>query len=123
MVEKIERYFQHRDRRGSIEGIINFGEWREMNLIYSAAGTVRGQHYHKLTDELFLILDGEIEVSVQDVEGSTLVGEPTVSTMASGDAFMIRSMQYHIFTLKRDSRWINALSRAIDSNHPDIHRI
>lgn len=123
MVERIERYFQHSDERGSIEGIVNFGEWKEVNLINSAEGTVRGHHYHTRTDEIFLILDGEVEVSVQKVEGGKLVGVPEVSLVGPGDAFIVRSMQYHIFKLKSQARWINILSRSIDPNEPDICRI
>ena len=123
MVERIERYFQHSDERGSIEGIVNIGEWREINLISSAGGTVRGHHYHKRTDEMFLILDGEVEVLVQEVRDGRLTGEPRIETVRTGDAFVVRPMQYHVFTLRVPSRWINMLSRSIDPNDPDIHRI
>ena len=32
------------------------------------AGQVRGDHYHKNTDELFIILEGEIKIIVTDIK-------------------------------------------------------
>ena len=105
MVERISDTFSIATNVAPSRGIVNFGEWKEVNLINSAEGTVRGHHYHTRTDEIFLILDGEVEVSVQKVEGGKLVGVPEVSLVGPGDAFIVRSMQYHIFKLKSQARW------------------
>lgn len=123
MIKIIERYFQYSDDRGSLEGIINFGQWKEINLITSSSGSVRGNHYHKHTTEIFIILDGEIKVVTQKVQNGKLVGDAVEKNVKSGDVFLIEPFINHIFFVKKDSRWINVLSEAIKKTHPDIHRI
>ena len=74
MYKKLAPYFTHDDGRGQIVGVVNEGEWREINSISSEAGAVRGNHYHSSTIELFLVLSGKIEVTVQRVEDRVLTG-------------------------------------------------
>lgn len=122
MIERIERYFTASDERGSIEGLANFGEWEEINLIRSLAGTIRGNHYHKETIELFLILEGEILVSTCMVGQDNRPGEVTNKYyVKAGDVFLINPMVNHTFQVIMDSRWINLLSKKSDSQNPDIH--
>ncbi len=123
MIEIIKRYFQYSDDRGSLEGLINFGEWKEINLIKSSFDSVHGNHYHKHTTEVFIILDGEIRVVTQKVQNGKLVGNAVEENIKSGDVFLIEPFINHIFFVKKDSRWINVLSEAIKKTHPDIHRI
>lgn len=123
MIKIIERYFKQKDDRGSLEGIINHGEWREINIITSSAGSVRGNHYHEQIAELFIILDGEITVVSQEVLDGNLVGDIAESNMTTGDVFLVEPFTNHIFYVRKDSRWINVLSRAITKSDPDIQRI
>ena len=67
MIEFIPNYTKHSDKRGYFRGLINFGNWEEINFICSEAGTIRGNHYHENTDELFVILDGKIKIILQKV--------------------------------------------------------
>ena len=122
MLKFIERYFVHKDSRGSLEGLVNFGEWREFNMVSSGKGSTRGDHFHKETVELFIILGGEIEVRVQGVAGGLLIGESQKFLVQKGDVFMIEPEINHVFKVKKQSRWINVLSKAINENKPDIHK-
>lgn len=122
MLTFVARYFIHTDDRGSIQGLINTGNWREMNLITSDAGVVRGNHYHRKIRELFIILDGEIEIRTQAIKRGRLAGAPVVQTVQAGDVFWIEPMTNHIFTPKKPSRWINALSAPVDPAKPDFYR-
>lgn len=123
MIKIIERYFKQKDDRGSLEGIINHGEWREINIITSSAGSVRGNHYHKQIAELFIILDGEITVVAQEVRDGNLVGDIAERNVTTGDVFLVEPFTNHTFYVRKDSRWINVLSRAITKSDPDIQRI
>lgn len=123
MLKIVERYFRTGDDRGALEGLVNFGEWRELNLVTSRAGAVRGNHYHLTTRELFIILDGEIRVAVQSVEDGRLVGPVEERTVRPGDVVLVEPLANHTFTIVRDARWINVLSSRIDPANPDIHRV
>ena len=51
MIEFIPNYIEYSDKRGSFLGLINFGNWKEINIICSEADTVRGDHYHKRKED------------------------------------------------------------------------
>ncbi len=119
----IKSYFEYTDERGSIKGLINFGQWEELNIIKSEKGMIRGNHFHELTKELFIIIDGEINVKVQKVENSELKGKISHYKMFPGDTFIVDKNVNHIFEIIKDSRWINALSKKMDNINLDIKKI
>ena len=123
MLKLIDRYFVHKDPRGQLEGLINSGTWEEMNLISSLPDIVRGNHYHKETVELFIILDGRISITLQDVKDGILVGSESTTEVGGGDVFQIDPLINHTFSIVEEARWINVLSRRIDPQAPDIHTV
>lgn len=122
MIKILNRYTVHEDPRGRLEGLINFGEWREINMISSKPHVKRGNHYHKETLELFIILDGELEVVCQKVADGKVSGNVQRFDFKSGDVFVIEPFTNHIFTTKTEARWMNALSKPLDQKNPDFHR-
>ena len=56
MIDFINSYFNHQDEKGSIVGLVNFGQWEELNIIESLKDAVRGGHYHLKTSELFIYI-------------------------------------------------------------------
>ena len=123
MITFIDRYFVHNDERGTLEGLVNFGNWKEINMIISEAGVERGNHYHKVTIELFIILDGEIRVTVQKVENARLVGNAKEVNVKKGDVFIINPLVNHVFYIEQNSRWMNVLSKPLGTDNQDIFRV
>jgi len=123
MIKFIKNYFEHRDEKGYIKGLINFGRWEEVNIIESEANVIRGNHYHSKTDELFIIIDGKIRIKLQRVENGKIVGDIEEIIVKKNDVFLIERNVFHIFEILEKSRWINLLSSKIDSENPDILRI
>ena len=124
MIEFIPSYFKYSDERGSFKGIINIGTWEEINIVCSDANTVRGNHYHSYTDELFFILEGKIKITLQKVlRNKELDFEKKVIEVKEGDVFLIKKNVNHIFEIIEYSRWINILSKKINKKKPDINRI
>ena len=124
MIEFIPNYIEYSDKRGSFLGLINFGNWKEINIICSEADTVRGGHYHENTDELFIILEGNIKVILQKVlRKKDLANNRKTFNAKEGDVFLIKKNVNHIFEIIEHSKWINVLSQKIDKEKPDIHRI
>ena len=122
MIEIVEGYFHFHDDRGCLHGLVNFGKWREFNLVSSIEDTVRGNHYHKNTTELFIILEGKIEVQVQRIVDSVLSGSIEKRIFIKEAVFMIKPMINHTFHILEPAKWINVLSHPIDEDNPDIHR-
>jgi dTDP-4-dehydrorhamnose 3,5-epimerase-like enzyme len=121
MIKFIQSYFNYKDDRGSIQGIINQGNWREVNLIESDKGVIRGNHYHKSSKELFIIIEGQIEVVVERV-GKKSSNKETY-TVKAGDVFLIEPMVLHSFNVLTKAKWLNMLNKRIEQANPDIHRI
>ncbi len=120
-MKKVSSYQLFEDERGKINGIINSGCWREINLIESKKGAVRGGHYHKTTEELFYILGGEIKVVIVDMHGKVICE----FTAHQGDIFIIEPYEAHTFTALSDCTWLNALSEAMapEAKDRDIHSL
>lgn len=112
-----DSYKRLADARGLFLGITNSGIWEEMNYVETRAGQVRGGHYHKETRELFFIIDGEIDITIQDLHGHRL--DQLAAT--KGSIFVVDPMEVHTFKCRTDSRWINMLSKRIDDRNHDIH--
>jgi dTDP-4-dehydrorhamnose 3,5-epimerase-like enzyme len=123
MIKFIKNYFEHKDEKGSIRGLVNFGQWEEINIIESEAGVKRGNHYHKYTQELFIILEGRIKILLQKVINNQLVGEIKEYEVQKGDVFLIETSINHIFIILEKSRWINVLSKKIEKQLTDIIRV
>ena len=105
-----------------MKGLINQGKWEELNFFSTIAGQIRGDHYHKKTDELFIILKGKIEIEWAEVdkEGRKIHDFNKVF-VNRGDVFIIKRKTRHIFNIIEDSEWINGLSRKMEKNSPDIY--
>jgi len=123
MIQIIKRYFTDRDERGKFEGLINFENWREFNLIETKANVIRGNHYHKKTKEIFIILEGIIKVIAQKIIKNKLTGDTEEKVLKRGDVILIEPFINHIFYTLEKSKWINILSHSIQKDSPDIHRI
>jgi dTDP-4-dehydrorhamnose 3,5-epimerase-like enzyme len=123
MIEFIDSYFNYKDERGSISGVINKNVWEEINFITSEKGAKRGGHYHKYTKELFFILEGEIEVITQIINSDNKLGKKTINIVKKDDIFLIEPNVVHYFKIIEDSKWINVLTKKIDKDNPDMFYI
>ena len=110
----LEPYRQFADARGRMLGVINEGQWEEINFVETAAGQVRGGHYHRETRELFLMISGDIRVRiVRD-------GVASLHDFGPGSVFVIEPGESHWFEALTPYTWINVLSQRIDQACPDI---
>ena len=107
----------HEDARGKFWGITR-ENWAEVNYIETCAGQVRGNHYHRYTRELFFIISGEIEVTIEHQQS----GERQVLDLGKGDLLLIEPLEIHVFCTKTDAEWLNMLSQALDPEKPDFYR-
>ena len=62
MIEKKE------DERGWLAELIKDRKFGQVFIVVAKPGTVRGNHYHKRKTEGFLVLEGQAELKLIDVE-------------------------------------------------------
>lgn len=122
MIKFYTNYFKKEDPRGKIVGLINQGSWEELNYFFTDSNQIRGNHYHKKTNELFIILKGKLEIQLTKVsQDGKLEGRTESFFIKKGDVFVIPKMIYHEFKIIEKAEWINALSRKMDKEFPDIN--
>lgn len=93
--------------------------WAEVNYVETLANKVRGNHYHQYTYELFFIISGEIEISIESLQS----GERTTFLATKGEQILIEPYELHTFRTKTNAQWIAMLSQKIDPHNPDFHRL
>ncbi len=116
-MERLQPYTRHEDARGRFVGLTN-RTWAEVNFIETAAGQMRGGHYHQQTRELFFIIAGQIHIELLNVQ----TGVRTEFDAAPGDLFVVEPFELHTFYTRTAAQWINMLSAPMDPQHPDFHR-
>ncbi len=119
-VEKIAHCLHLKDERGAFTSIINQGEWREVNLVESKKGAIRGNHYHKHTREYIYLIAGEAEVILSQV---TAPAQRTSLTIRPGEGILIHPLINHTFTFTQDSTHLALLSEVFVQEDPDLHQL
>lgn len=121
MIKFYKNYFVSEDERGRFVGLINDKNWQEINYFYTKENQIRANHYHKKTDELFIILEGKIKITLTRVlPNGKLDNNSSDYSISKNDVFVIEKMTYHTFEIIEESTWINALSIKMDNDNPDI---
>lgn len=122
MIRFLENYTQILDSRGFMKGLINQGNWKELNFFFTKSGQIRGNHYHKVTEELFIILKGKIEIELTSVNSEGINNNHSKKVIVkNGDVFIIKKNTRHTFHILQDTEWINGLSKKMDKKNPDIY--
>ena len=103
MLKIIKTDFEFTDERGMLVQLIHEG-YRQINVITSKKGVVRGGHYHKRNEEAFYIVSGELEV---DVNGET-------SHFEAGDFFGIEANDIHSFRFLTDTVLVSMYSDGVE---------
>lgn len=57
LISFVKPEFKHADDRGCLLQLVSQG-WKQVNVIHSAKGSIRGGHYHKNNKELFYVVSG-----------------------------------------------------------------
>lgn len=118
LVEKISYHTQTTDTRGSFTNIVDQGDWKEVNLVESKVGSMRGNHYHKQTTEYIYLLSGGAEVSLSNINTPHKVSK---ILMYPGEAIIIPPLTNHTFLFTEDSVHIALLSQVFSKSDPDLH--
>lgn len=116
-MKRLQPYMSHADDRGSLTGITQ-ASWQEINYVQTGPSQRRGDHYHEHTHELFYIIEGRMQIEIDDIKS----GQQQRFEAHPGDIFIIEPFERHRFYTLTECRWINALSQAMDPERPDIHQ-
>lgn len=117
MYKTIEPDFVHEDERGRLVQLVHDG-WRQVNVVASAGGTVRGGHYHKNNREAFYIVSGACDVTLEKE------GEKRTRRFAAGDFFTIEPYTVHTFRYLEDTLLVGLYDNGVNPSggYTDIFR-
>lgn len=88
--------FCHEDERGKLVQLIHDG-YKQVNVVFSKGGTVRGGHYHKQNNEAFYIVSGSCEVTL------FMNGKQETQLFKAEDFFAIEKNTGHTFKYLEDT--------------------
>ena len=105
--------FEFADERGTLVQLIHEG-YRQVNVITSKKGVVRGGHYHKENEEAFYIISGSLKITVADRE----------YIFKAGDFFCIEPNDMHSFYYLEDTVLVSLYSKGVEkvTGEKDIYR-
>ena len=88
----------------------------------------KSKHFHRKSTELFYVIEGEIKVGIskvsQDEKGNFLREKKITENIYKKDCiFSILPMNWHIFTIQKESKWIALMSFPHDSKNLDIIKL
>lgn len=108
------------DERGELYEFTDIeGRYRQVNVLKSKSGTVRGRHYHKKLIEKFFIIDGSVEVIVM----SLLTGKSNIFTAGPSEEFSVEPLHEHTLTFLQDTTILSFYSSVFDDKSPDIYLV
>ena len=89
---------------------------QQVNILFSHKGTVRGNHYHKKTTEIFFIINGEVEVDLYCIKEKNR----KKINVTAGDEFTVDPYTVHTLTFKEDTTILSFYSLAFKLDDTDI---
>ncbi|XGB41668.1 MAG: WxcM-like domain-containing protein [Nodosilinea sp. LVE1205-7] len=119
-IQKITSYINQSDQRGEFLGLINRGNWQEINFVKTRAGKVRGSHFHRKTNEVIFLVTGKVDIELCDCN------EPDKKTkllLNAGEGVKITPFIFHTFHYLEDSVHIQLLDIPFDVKNQDLHSL
>ena len=92
---------------------------KQVNILFSYANTIRGNHFHKETEEYFYIIKGRVSVSLTDINSN----EKQVFIIETGECFHVYPYQMHVLSFIEDTHIMSFYSKEFDPNDTDIYEI
>lgn len=92
-IKKVD--FQHNDERGSLTQLVHDG-YKQVNVLETKAGFMRGAHFHKCSAEAFYVILGSVEVAFKGKSGERKV------RFRQGDFFEVAPFVLHNMVFPED---------------------
>ena len=118
LIQFVDPDFGFSDARGTLTQLVHDG-WKQVNYIFSKAGTLRGGHYHRENAESFYVISGAFRLFVEKLDGE----QCEKYDMKAGDFFTIPPLVSHSFEFIHDTQLISLYSSGVENRDgsKDIH--
>lgn len=96
--------------------------YSELNYAKSVKDSIRGNHYHKNSNEMFFVIKGKIKLVIQKIECGKIINEEEYY-FSEYDMFEVEPYENHTIYILEDSEWISLLTTKFNLEMPDFHKI
>ena len=96
LIQILKPDFEFKDERGELVQLVHDG-YKQFNVVTSCGGVLRGDHYHKLNNEVFFVISGSFELK------ASLGEEEETYVFKKGDMFLVPPWVVHSFNYIEDS--------------------
>lgn len=117
MIEILKPDFEFEDERGKLTQLVNKG-FKQINVIESKAGVLRGGHFHKVNREAFFIIEGFLELTAIKAD------KEIKYKFGKGDMFLIPELVSHDFYFITDTVLVSMYDNGVelDNGEKDIYK-
>lgn len=112
LVKIIKPDFEFNDTRGSLVQLFR-DNWKQVNIIRSFAGNIRGGHYHKENIEGFYLIEGKLKLIL------IYENEKEEHIFSCGDMFVIEENITHYFEFMEDTLLVSMYSNGVELSNGD----
>lgn len=96
LITMLKPDFEFSNETGLLVQLVHEG-WSQINVLVSKAGSTRGGHYHKVSKEVFYIINGKTKLLLETET------EKEEYLLKEGDMFLISPFQKHTFSFSEDT--------------------
>lgn len=115
LIDILKPDFEFKDDRGTLTQLVRTG-FSQVNVITSVEDSLRGGHYHKVNEEAFYIINGELELEVYKLNEKT---NQEKYTFGPGDMFQIPRDIVHSFYFKKPTLLVSMYSDGVELPNGD----
>jgi dTDP-4-dehydrorhamnose 3,5-epimerase-like enzyme len=106
LITFVKPEFKHADDRGCLVQLVSKG-WKQVNVINSVKGCIRGGHYHKNNKELFYVASGAFRLVLDRGK------EHEEYRMDKGKMFIVPPNVSHTFEYLEDTVIVACYNRGV----------
>ena len=110
LIKRLNPDFCFKDYRGSLVQLVKNG-YKQVNVIESVKGVVRGGHYHVKNSEAFYIIYGEVRLRAWNL-GNEEDNEEYI--FSDGDMFEIDALTVHDFFFIKKTLLVSMYSDGVE---------
>jgi len=107
--------FVREDERGLFVEAVNGITWEQVSYGRMKKGSVMGNHYHKETDVLFFVVDGNTKIDIISVDAN----EKESLILHSNEGVILVPDYSHAIRFTEDTAFILCKSKRYDKDNPD----
>jgi quercetin dioxygenase-like cupin family protein len=107
-IKFIKPDFIHSDNRGSLVQLCSKGKWNQVNFIKSEQGSKRGNHYHEINRELFYVIKGRFNLTLE------IDNDKFTYDIIAEDMFIIEPLVRHSFEYIEETMLITMYDKGVE---------